>query len=250
MVRGLNIFKEHFREHLDQFVLIGGTACDIAMTRMGLNFRTTKDLDIVLIIEALDTKFSDCFWDLVKKGGYKNIQRSSGRKMLYRFYEPQNNEYPFMLELFSRKPDALEIPESNCLTPIPVDEESYSLSAILLDDDYYQFILSGRIFAEGLQLMPPEYLILLKVKAYLDLSARKDSGERIDSKDIRKHKNDIFRLTQVLTPNSLVNIPKSIAEDQRQFLDRMRKEPPDLRNLEIKSSLEVILRRLQDLYHE
>lgn len=32
------------------------------------------------------------------------------------------------------------------------------------------------------------------MKAWLDLSERKAAGEDIDSKNIKKHKNDVFRL--------------------------------------------------------
>ena len=45
-----------------------------------------------------------------------------------------------MLELFSRQPDNFEMPQDAQLTPIPMDEEVSSLSAILLDGEYYQFI--------------------------------------------------------------------------------------------------------------
>ena len=62
MVVGIETFKAHFKDHMDKFIMIGGTACDIVMSDMGLDFRSTKDLDIVLIIEALDIGFSDCFW--------------------------------------------------------------------------------------------------------------------------------------------------------------------------------------------
>ncbi len=249
MVTGLDIFKEHFREHTNQFILICGTACDMAMSEMGLDFRATKDLDIVLILEALDAGFSDCFWDFVKKGRYHNQQKSSGKNVFFRFYEPQNKDFPFMLELFSRKPDVLTIPPGCRLTPIPTDKDSSSLSAILLDEDYYAFILSGKTSRDGLQLMPPEYLIPLKAKAYLDLSARKDAGESIDSKDIKKHKNDIFRLFQILTPESLVKLPTSIVHDMQQFLDLMIQDPPDLKNLGIKTiTLDKVIGRLREIY--
>lgn len=39
-----------------------------------------------------------------------------------------------------------------------------------------------------------EHIVLLKMKAWLDLSERKEKGESIDSKSIKKHKNDILRL--------------------------------------------------------
>ncbi len=57
MVKGLELFREHFREYTDRYVLIGGAACDLAMGEAGLDFRATKDLDIVLCVEALDKTF-------------------------------------------------------------------------------------------------------------------------------------------------------------------------------------------------
>jgi predicted nucleotidyltransferase len=54
MVHGLEKFKEYFGDYTNQYVFIGGTACDILMNELGVPFRATKDLDMVLIIEALD----------------------------------------------------------------------------------------------------------------------------------------------------------------------------------------------------
>ena len=71
MVKGLEVFREHFRNYADRYVLIGGAACDIAMTGAGLAFRATKDLDIVLYVEALDTAFVQAFWEFVRAGGYE-----------------------------------------------------------------------------------------------------------------------------------------------------------------------------------
>ena len=56
MVKGLDLFREHFRSYADRYVLIGGAACDLAMGEAGLDFRATKDLDIVLCLEAIDSK--------------------------------------------------------------------------------------------------------------------------------------------------------------------------------------------------
>ena len=44
MVTGLELFKEHFRPYADNYVLIGGTACELALEEAGLPFRATKDL--------------------------------------------------------------------------------------------------------------------------------------------------------------------------------------------------------------
>ena len=46
-MRGLNKFRKQFRAHSSQYLLIGGAACDLLMEEAGLEFRATKDLDIV-----------------------------------------------------------------------------------------------------------------------------------------------------------------------------------------------------------
>ena len=66
MVTGIESFKEWFKGNESQYAIIGGTACDILMTEEGLDFRATKDIDLVLIIEAVDAAFGRKFWDYLK----------------------------------------------------------------------------------------------------------------------------------------------------------------------------------------
>ncbi len=196
MVKGLALFKEHFRSYADRYVLIGGTACELAMEEVGLPFRATKDLDIVLCLEVLDRSFVEAFWEFVREGKYIVQQKSTGRQQFYRFKKPATEGYPFMLELFSRVPDMLRLANDSHLTPIPTEEEVASLSAILLDNNYYRFLHGGKKDSDGLSFVGPEHLIPLKARAWLDLTRRKEQGDAIDSKDIKKHKNDVFRLYQ------------------------------------------------------
>ena len=107
-----------------------------------------------------------------------------------------------MLELFSRQPKNFEIAQESVLTPIPIEEEISSLSAILLNEEYYNFIQSHKTQIDEISLLSIEGLIALKIKAWLDLSERKSNGEQIDSKDIKKHKNDILRLFVSLPGNA------------------------------------------------
>ncbi len=53
MVKGLDTFRKYFADYKDQYVLIGGAACDIVFESNEVNFRATRDLDMVLSIEAL-----------------------------------------------------------------------------------------------------------------------------------------------------------------------------------------------------
>jgi hypothetical protein len=110
MVKGLQRFQDHFRDYRDQFVLIGGTACDVLMAEAGLAFRTTKDLDIVLLAESLTPDFGRAFWDFIRHGGYVAREREAGAKQYYRFARPANPDFPVLLELFSRVPDGLRVP--------------------------------------------------------------------------------------------------------------------------------------------
>jgi hypothetical protein len=71
MVRGLDIFQEWFAAFSNQYVPIGGTAASLAMEEAGLEFRATKDLDIVLHVEALTADFGQAFWQFVETGGYE-----------------------------------------------------------------------------------------------------------------------------------------------------------------------------------
>ena len=70
MVRGLNIFRAWFADHADQYILIGGTAAALTMEEAGLEFRATKDLDIVLHVEALTPEFGQAFWSFIEAGAY------------------------------------------------------------------------------------------------------------------------------------------------------------------------------------
>lgn len=99
MVVGLQRFRDHFRAHTVAFVLIGGAACDAWMTANALTFRRTKDLDIVLVADAVDAAFAERFRAFVDEGGYEVRQRQeSGKREFFRFYKPKGDDYPFMLE--------------------------------------------------------------------------------------------------------------------------------------------------------
>lgn len=225
MIRGLDIFREHFADFTDHYVLIGGSASEIVMKEAGVDFRATKDLDIVLCIEVLDKEFAEVFWAFVQAGGYEVQEKSSGKKIFYRFTKPADAAYPIMLELFSRNPDNLVLGDDSQLTPIPVAEDASSLSAILMDENYYQFLHQHKITIDGISVVKQECIIPLKARAWLDLNKRKEEGERVDSKNIKKHKNDVFRLFQVISPELRVELSQAIADDMILFFENLAEEP-------------------------
>lgn len=219
MVRGLDIFRSWFKDYADQYILIGGTAATLAMEEAGLEFRATKDLDIVLHVEALTPEFGQTFWKFIDAGGYAIRQiNDTGEPVFYRFQTPTDQLFPAMIELFSRAPDGFMPAKGSRLTPIPLDEAVTSLSAILLEDEYYEFILAGRREVNGLPWVAEDRLIPLKAIAWLELSARKEQGGQVDAKNIRKHLIDVLRLAQLLAPATRISLTKTIADDMSRFL--------------------------------
>jgi hypothetical protein len=250
MVKGLEIFREHFKNCAHQYALIGGTACDLAMEEAGLGFRATKDLDMVLCIEVIDPAFLRTFWDFIRLGKYQIQEHSTNKPQYFRFMQPGNTKFPSIIELFTRRPDAFPLTEGNRFVPITADEGASSLSAILMDDAYYQFLNDGKKQVNGITIVDPEHLIPLKAKAWLDLIARQRQGNSIDSIDIRKHKNDIFRLYQIIQPDFHADIPPSIRNDMGRFLDAMATEAIDLTNFGYGNAIkpETILGELRRIY--
>ncbi len=150
MVRGLEIFRSHFRGFADRYVLIGGTACDLVMTSVGLSFR---------------------------------------------------------------------------------------------------FILAGRSTVEGLTVVGASHLIALKARAWLDLTRRRAGGETIDDRDIRKHRNDVFRLYRILDPDVDPSAPEAVRKDLSEFVSRMGTEDVDLKSLGLrKTTLAEVLVGLRSVY--
>lgn len=248
MVLGIERFKEWFRGYEDHYAIIGGTACDLLMAEEGPDFRGTKDIDLVLIVEAISPEFGRRFWEFVRNAGYKHRNKSTGQPQFYRFSHPTEAGYPFMIELFSRRVDAIVLPEDAVLTPLPLDEDISSLSAILLDDDYYQLLRSGTVVIDSVTVLGAAYLIPFKAKAWLDLTARKANGENVDSKNIRKHKNDVFRLSALLTPGSQITVNRAVWNDLQAFFTAMQVEQVDTKQLGIVRKKEEILSDLTKQY--
>ena len=251
MVRGIDSFREWFQGYEDHYAIIGGTACDLLMTDEGLDFRATKDIDLVLIVEAVDAAFGRRLWDYIVAAGYEHKNKSTGAVQFYRFTNPYTKDYPAMIELFARKPDSIVLPDTAELTPLPIDEEISSLSAILLNDDYYEFLKRGRVHVTDVTVLDALHLIPFKAKAWLDLSDRKAAGEQVDSKNIRKHKNDIFRLSELLSRDQepLDSLPDTIRNDMNLFFGRIESEDVDLKQLGIRGKTkDAIVGQLRNIY--
>lgn len=248
---GLDKFKEYFRDYAQQYVLIGGAACDIIFEEQDAAFRATKDLDMVLIVEALTPEFGRRFWQFVRDGNYENRAKSSGAPQFFRFDKPKTAGFPYMIELFSQTEDTLRGEEVGSCVPLSLGDEISSLSAILLNEEYYSMLLQGRTILSDIAVLSHTYLIPFKAKAWLDLSNKKFKGQHVDEKDIRKHKNDILRLATLLTGAEQCELPEAVRQDVTLFIDILRKEPIDIKTLKIYGiTFEDILTVLSQVYYK
>ena len=100
IIARMQSFREWFKDYSDNFIIIGGAACSLIMEQESTDFRLTKDVDVVLLVEALTPDFGNRLWDYVREAGYEHLQASTGEPQFYRFVSPKSTRYPEMIELF------------------------------------------------------------------------------------------------------------------------------------------------------
>jgi len=227
---GLKVFTDYFKDYSDSYIVIGGAACADYFEREGIEFRVTRDIDMILVVEAVNGNFISSFWDFIKSGKYK-VNEQSKERQYYRFVNPQVDGFPVQVELFSRTPDIITPHKNARFTTIPTEEEISSLSAILMDDDYYHFTREQCTNEGALNRANELALICLKAKAFLDLSQRKENGLSIDSNSIKKHRSDVFRLAATLTGEGQIDLPTNILKDMVAFMKMMRENPPETKSI-------------------
>lgn len=240
-INGLNNFRKFFSENENAYVIIGGTACAIIFDEIGENFRATKDLDVVLIVENINKEFGNKLWDFIKEAGY-TIETSETKKNFYRFKDPINTDFPKMIELFSRN-QGISLFEDQHIVPIHISDDVSSLSAILLNDDYYKFMNIGKRVIDGLTVLDEKYIIPFKAKAWCELIERRKEGEKGQSKHIKKHCRDISYLVSLLSPKEKVKLFGQVKIDMEKFInDILTSEfvPDDINSKELHDILSKI----------
>ncbi len=227
MIEGINKFIEYFRDYPGSYIVIGGTACDMVIDSAGFEPRATVDIDIVLIVEALKPEFVTKFWEFIIEGKYNTRQKDMVKRNCYRFCNNQTEGFPKQIELFSKTPDIIDLNQDAHLTPIPVDEGLSNLSAILLNEDYYNFTLAHSVINNHIHIANIEALICLKAYAYLDNKKRKEAGQKIRTRDIVKHKYDVFRMVFLMRQDDVFVLPETIQIDLQKFADEVKNDLPD-----------------------
>ena len=102
-----------------------------------------------------------------------------------------------------------------------IDDDISSLSAILLNDEYYEFLKQGRIVVDGVSVLKASYLIPFKAKAWIDL----------------------------IDPSDKINVSKSVYDDIQEFVKCMLTENVDVKQLGlVERNKEQILEEIRGMY--
>jgi hypothetical protein len=229
MVVGLDKYKEAFADFKDNYVIIGGTACDIVLSDTDMRPRATDDIDMILIVEKMTKEYGDALWQFIKDGEYKAGKREKDDKTptytLYRF-TTEKKGYPVKIELLSHHSDILGEPSGFHIEPIHLSEDLSSLSAIMMDDDNYELTVTNSVEQDGVRIATPTTLICLKTRAYLNLLKNRANGKHVNSKDIKKHKTDVLKLIATASIPEPVAVPQSIYDSVMEYAESIEKELP------------------------
>ena len=152
-----------------------------------------------------------------------------------------------MIELFSREPDYIKSTPTGII-PIHVDDDISSLSAILLDDEYYSFMLDGRRNVSGVSVLDAEHIIPFKMFAWLNLKDRKQNNEHVNERDLKKHKYDVFRLLQIIDRSITVDAPGLVKENIIRFIREIVLEDVPFEQLGLPFDMDTAIGLLKRLY--
>ena len=86
------------------------------------------------------------------------------------------------------------------------------------------------------------------MKAWLDLKGKKADGIHVNSRDIKKHRLDVFRLFQLVRDGQKTTVLKSVGEDITQFIAQMRKTEIRLTDIGINRPKDSILDIYSNMY--
>lgn len=220
MIAGFDKFEESFTPYRDSFILIGGTAVQMVLGQydspkgVANRARVTHDIDLLIVTDHLTDSFKLAFHRFIAAGEYE-CYFAKERPHYYRFLNPKNPVYPAKIELLSHS--LLDIPGIR-YTPLVLDRDE-SMSAMVMDENLYQFALTHCEVRHGFNCLKPEALMVFKIAAYLNLMKEfAESGDPRRHNDALKHRNDVFRVLEHISPTTRSELPEAIVPRVRDFL--------------------------------
>lgn len=237
---GGGFLYDYLGELKENYILIGGNALALNLKAKGVDFRETVDLDIVIVIrgDGSDNNFFEKVDRFILDNGYvgKKFNGSTPGGSAFRFTlcSEGDEHTPKIIEFFSRKPEYFEESKSgkrSHITPIETGDGISNLSAILLDDNVYNYIISSKISLGGISTVKLECILGLKCVAWMgnkELFESKIDG--ITEYTVRKHMQDIITISSTIDEPSNLEYPDEIIKKIKQSkitLEQMQSDGED-----------------------
>ena len=185
----LDHFTDFFKDFENDYVIIGGMAAYVHLAEADLGFRGTKDVDMVILTNS-SQELNKRIIEYIEAGDYQIKEATEDVPKFYRFSKPTNEIFPEIIEIFARNETELPLKTGQYIIPVQKGDQE-RLSAILLDDEYFNLIKQNSIKSEeGYSIINTQANICLKARAFRELSERNE-----EVKKINKHRNDILKLT-------------------------------------------------------
>jgi len=153
----------------------------------------------------------------ITEGEYKIQKGDKDQYHYYRFVEPKKENFAKEIELFASNENDIKLDDNQRIIPIDPEEGLYSLSAIMLDPEYFGMIKNN----VNKKLLAPctntQATIMLKISAFYDLRER-------DDKKWKKHRRDILKLSLLLTGEEHIQLVGRMTNDFKAFITHIEED--------------------------
>lgn len=214
---GLNHFQDYCKDLDDHYVVVGGFATLMLLdSELENHGKATFDIDLVLLTTN-SMEMTQRIKEYVKEGEYKIQISSKEQYQYYRFIEPQKNNFAKEIELFASNENSLELEDGQRVIPIDAGVGLYSLSAIMLDLEYFEMIKNNVEKKHRAPCTNVQATIMLKMSAFYDLKKRDDSKWK-------KHRRDILKLALLLTGEEKIQLVGRMEQDFDTFMEHLEND--------------------------
>ena len=94
--------------------------------------------------------------------------------------------------------------------------------------EYYHHTIDNSIIEDGVRIANPLSLLCLKIKAFLNLTEEKKINPNVRSADIRKHRDDVFKLLAMrIDPFTHVELSATMKKELTTFIGMMEESLPN-----------------------
>ncbi|MFV0482071.1 MAG: hypothetical protein ACK5LP_08810 [Campylobacteraceae bacterium] len=210
-------FQEYFKD-LDNFyvVVVGFATLMLLDSEFENHGKATFDIDLVLLTSN-SLEMTQRVKRYMKEGKYTVQIGEKERFKYYRFTKPQKDGFAKEIELVALNENHLELDDMQRIIPIDAEEGLYSLSAIILDVEYFEMIKNN---IEKKLIAPctnTQATIMLKISAFYDLKNRGDEK-------YKKHRRDILKLSLLLTGDEEIKLVGRMQQDFDAFIHHIEDE--------------------------